>query len=160
MALTPYTPTTWVNDSEPDINATNLNKIEQGIQSAVGGVNGILNSLTNQLSTDTTKFAGIAVVNSSLTALNAKEIQFKPTVNPVFASTNDLASGAEVLFTVTFDKAFSSVPAVTFTLRASGDNFLTQIGGITTTGFTGYIRNPFSSSRPVSGVSLSYIAMC
>ena len=98
--------------------------------------------------------------NSNLTALNAKEIQFKPTVNPVFASTDSLASGAEVMFTVTFDKAFSSIPAVTFTLRASGDNFLSQVSSISTTGFTGYIRNPFSSSRPVSGVSLCYIAMC
>lgn len=70
MALTPYTPTTWVNDSEPDLEADNLNKIEQGIASAIDGVNGILNALTNQLSTDQTKFAGIAVVNTLNTALN------------------------------------------------------------------------------------------
>lgn len=99
-------------------------------------------------------------MSNGLTALNAKEIQFKPAVNPNFASTNDLASGAEVMFTVTFDKAFSSIPTVTFTLRASGDNFLTQVNGISTTGFTGYIRNPFSSAKPVSSVSLCYIAMC
>lgn len=29
-----YTKTTWVNDSAPYLNATNLNKIEQGIQDA------------------------------------------------------------------------------------------------------------------------------
>ena len=29
-----YTKTTWVNDSEPAINAANLNKIEQGIADA------------------------------------------------------------------------------------------------------------------------------
>lgn len=70
MALTPYTPTTWVNDSEPDLEADNLNKIEQGIASAIDGVNGILDALTNQLSTDQTKFAGIAVVNTLNTTLN------------------------------------------------------------------------------------------
>lgn len=72
MALTPYEPTTWVNDSEPDVDATNLNKIEQGIQEAIDGVNDILNSLTNQLSTDQTKFAGIAVVNTLNSNLNNK----------------------------------------------------------------------------------------
>ena len=99
-------------------------------------------------------------VNSNLTVLNAKEIQFKPAVKPVFTSTNDLASGAEAMFTVTFDKAFSAVPTITFTLRTNGDLFLSQVDSISTTGFTGYIRNPFSSAKPVSNVSLCYIAMC
>ena len=97
---------------------------------------------------------------SNLTVLNAKEIQFKPAVKPVFTSTNDLASGDEVMFTVTFDKAFSAVPTITFTLRTNGDLFLSQVDSISTTGFTGYIRNPFSSAKPVSNVSLCYIAMC
>ena len=44
---------------------------------------------------------------SDLTVLNAKEIQFKPAVKPVFTSTTNLASGAEAMFTVTFDKAES-----------------------------------------------------
>ena len=99
-------------------------------------------------------------LSSNLTVLNAKEIQFKPTVKPVFMSTNDLASGAEVMFTVTFDKAFSAIPVVTFTLRTNGDNFLSQVNNISTTGFTGYIRNPFSSAKPVNNISLCYIAMC
>ena len=98
--------------------------------------------------------------NSNLTVLNAKEIQFKPAVKPVFTSTNDLASGDEVMFTVTFDKAFSAIPALTFTLRTNGDLFLSQVDSISTTGFTGYIRNPFPSAKPVSNVSLCYIAMC
>ena len=34
-----YTKTTWVNNQAPSINATNLNKIEQGIYDAVDGVN-------------------------------------------------------------------------------------------------------------------------
>ena len=97
---------------------------------------------------------------SDLTVLNAKEIQFKPAVKPVFTSTNNLASGAEAMFTVTFDKAFSAVPTITFTLRTNGDLFLSQVDSISTTGFTGYIRNPFPSAKPVSDVSLCYIAMC
>ena len=99
-------------------------------------------------------------LNSNLTVLNAKEIQFKPAVKPVFTSTNNLASGAEAMFTVTFDKAFSAVPTITFTLRTNGDLFLSQVDSISTTGFTGYIRNPFPSAKPVSDVSLCYIAMC
>lgn len=102
----------------------------------------------------------LATLNSNLTVLNAKEIQFKPAVKPVFTSTNDLASGDEVMFTVTFDKAFSAIPALTFTLRTNGDLFLSQVDSISTTGFTGYIRNPFPSAKPVSNVSLCYIAMC
>lgn len=98
--------------------------------------------------------------NSDLTVLNAKEIQFKPAVKPVFTSTNNLASGAEAMFTVTFDKAFSAVPTITFTLRTNGDLFLSQVDSISTTGFTGYIRNPFPSAKPVRNVSLCYIAMC
>lgn len=97
---------------------------------------------------------------SNLTVLNAKEIQFKPAVRPVFTSTNNLASGDEAMFTVTFDKAFSAVPTITFTLRTNGDLFLSQVDSISTTGFTGYIRNPFPSAKPVSDVSLCYIAMC
>lgn len=99
-------------------------------------------------------------LNSNLTVLNAKEIQFKLAVKPVFTSTNDLASGDEVMFTVTFDKAFSVIPALTFTLRTNGDLFLSQVDSISTTGFTGYIRNPFPSAKPVRNVSLCYIAMC
>lgn len=102
----------------------------------------------------------IEQTNSNLTVLNAKEIQFKPAVKPVFMSTNDLAAGDEVMFTVTFDKAFSAIPAVTFTLRTNGDNFLSQVSSISTTGFTGYIRNPFSSAKSVRDVSLCYTAMC
>lgn len=102
----------------------------------------------------------IEQTNSNLTVLNAKEIQFKPAVKPVFTSTNDLASGDEVMFTVTFDKAFSTIPALTFTLRTNGDIFLSQVDSISTTGFTGYIRNPFPSAKPVRNVSLCYIAMC
>lgn len=99
-------------------------------------------------------------LNSDLTVLNAKEIQFKPAVKPVFTSTTNLASGAEAMFTVTFDKAFSAVPTITFTLRTNGDLFLSQVDSISTTGFTGYIRNPLPSAKPVSDVSLCYIAMC
>lgn len=102
----------------------------------------------------------VVMENSNLTVLNAKEIQFKPAIKPVFTSTNNLASGAETMFTVTFDKAFSAVPTITFTLRTNGDVFLSQVDRISTTGFTGYIRNPFPSAKPVSDVSLCYIAMC
>lgn len=104
--------------------------------------------------------SGVNSLYSNLTVLNAKEIQFKPAVKPVFTSTNNLASGAEAMFTVTFDKAFSAVPTITFTLRTNGDLFLSQVDSISTTGFTGYIRNPFPSAKPVSNVSLCYIAMC
>lgn len=104
--------------------------------------------------------SAISQLYSNLTVLNAKEIQFKPAVKPVFTSTNNLASGAEAMFTVTFDKAFSAVPTITFTLRTNGDLFLSQVDSISTTGFTGYIRNPFPSAKPISDVSLCYIAMC
>ena len=37
-----YTKTTWVNDTSPAINATNLNKIEQGIYDAQSSIDSIL----------------------------------------------------------------------------------------------------------------------
>lgn len=46
-----YTKTTWVNDTEPAINATNLNKIEQGIYDNNTNI-GDLTSLTTTADTD------------------------------------------------------------------------------------------------------------
>lgn len=141
----------WVVDQA----ATKLLKISDLVSvqtnDATKGVSAALAYAMNQ---------SITQLNSNLTVLNAKEIQFKPAVKPVFTSTNNLASGAEAMFTVTFDKAFSAVPTITFTLRTNGDLFLSQVDSISTTGFTGYIRNPFPSAKPVSDVSLCYIAMC
>lgn len=141
----------WVVDQA----ATKLLKISDLVSvqtnDATKGVSAALAYAMNQ---------SIDQLNSDLTVLNAKEIQFKPAVKPVFTSTTNLASGAEAMFTVTFDKAFSAVPTITFTLRTNGDLFLSQVDSISTTGFTGYIRNPFPSAKPVSDVSLCYIAMC
>lgn len=143
-----YAKQNWFNkpSKTTPITAERLNHIEEGIATN--------NKLLKELIEATTQ------LNSDLTVLNAKEIQFKPAVKPVFTSTNNLASGAEAMFTVTFDKAFSAVPTITFTLRTNGDLFLSQVDSISTTGFTGYIRNPFPSAKPVSDVSLCYIAMC
>ncbi len=40
-----YTPTRWVDNSEPDINAANLNKIEQGILQATTAINGAVDAI-------------------------------------------------------------------------------------------------------------------
>lgn len=95
MALTPYEPTTWVNDSEPDLDATNLNKVEQGIKDAIDGVNGILAALTNQLSTDPDKYAGIAVVNQLNTVLN----DLSDTVDTLNSNLTDLDNTVDSIST-------------------------------------------------------------
>lgn len=46
-----YTPTQWVDNSEPDINAANLNKIEQGILQATTAINGAVDAI-NAINTD------------------------------------------------------------------------------------------------------------
>lgn len=173
-------------DKSTPLNADRLNHIENGIGSNSEAINQIANAVVSNIVNDPDKIASMAAVYtlqeklgtgdlpsdapnaisaintlySNLTVLNVKEIQFKPSVQPVFTSANDLAAGDEVMFTVTFDKAFSAIPAVTFTLRTNGDNFLSQVSSISTTGFTGYIRNPFSSAKSVRDVSLCYTAMC
>lgn len=58
-----YTPTQWVDNSEPDINAANLNKIEQGIlqattaiKGAVDAINAINGNISNRFATGETVF--------------------------------------------------------------------------------------------------------
>jgi hypothetical protein len=46
-----YIPTTWFNEQEPPINASNLNKIEQGIKMVADCVNE-LNTVIGQLEND------------------------------------------------------------------------------------------------------------
>jgi hypothetical protein len=47
--VTDYAPTTWVNNSAPAINATNLNHIEQGIVGAEAKI--ALRACANRLAT-------------------------------------------------------------------------------------------------------------
>lgn len=51
MADYTYTPTEWVDNSEPDINADNLNKIETALASHGIGLNDLAAAVANKIST-------------------------------------------------------------------------------------------------------------
>lgn len=58
-----YTPTSWVNDSAPAINASNLNKLETGVDVAhdsIDSLNTSVSNLNTQVGTNTAKLSGIA----------------------------------------------------------------------------------------------------
>jgi hypothetical protein len=60
-----YTKTTWVNSSAPPINATNLNKIEDGIfdnDSAITTLDGTVSTLSSDFETHTTVSATLSVL--------------------------------------------------------------------------------------------------
>ena len=107
-----YTKTVWVNDSEPDIDAENLNKIEQGIYDAhqtmaslVSGVkgdaetefrNGNVNLTKANIglgNVDNTSDANKPVSTATQTALNGKQDTLTFDDSPTASSTNPVKSG-------------------------------------------------------------------
>lgn len=101
MALTPYMPTTWVNDSEPDIDDSNLNKIEQGIKQAIDGVNEILNALSSQIENNPAKFsssAALYAVNESLNTVSSDLEALQGTVSTLNSNLTDITANYPVKY--------------------------------------------------------------
>ena len=69
MAIS-YSKTTWINGASPAINATNLNKIENGIANATSEINTIASSVASIQSVATT-----AVTNVAFDSANARITQ-------------------------------------------------------------------------------------
>lgn len=61
-----YTKTNWVNDSVPAINATNLNKIEQGIYDIDAEMNTINNKLQNGYKGERLEYSNLDAFKSDL----------------------------------------------------------------------------------------------
>lgn len=66
-----YTKTTWVNDNSPALNASNLNKIEQGIKDACDGVDnyGLKRTVLWADDSQTSTYTGVSEI--ALTGVNA-----------------------------------------------------------------------------------------
>ena len=70
-----YTPTTWVDNSSPDIDAEHLNKPEQAIKRVTGALNSAVDVIKD-LQSQVTKNAGaISDVNNNLSNTNDKVTQ-------------------------------------------------------------------------------------
>ena len=145
-----YTKTVWVNDSEPDIDAENLNKIEQGIYDAhqtmaslVSGVkgdaetefrNGNVNLTKANIglgNVDNTSDANKPVSTATQTALNGKQDTLTFDDAPTAGSNNPVkSSGIKTALdgkqaTLTFDNAptaGSSNPVKSSGVKTALDN--------------------------------------
>lgn len=91
-----YIKTIWVNDSSPYLSAANLNKIEQGIETAhddISTINTNLTTLTNRISTVETNVSinsnTINSINSAISTINTNlntkitGVQFQDTSHPL-----------------------------------------------------------------------------
>ena len=115
-----YTKTTWVNDTAPAINATNLNKMEQGIYDAH----------------DTADAATSAI--STL-----------PKLQYGYVTVSSIAANSYKDATITFSPAFSSTPVVVATPYTSATALYAnvQIASISASGCTIRVFNSASAAR-------------
>lgn len=117
-----YTKTNWVNDSAPAINATNLNKIEQGIADNAAVLDGIHGSQS-------------ANYRGSYTVGNLTVITGNALANVTSADTNTDVS-------VSFGETFIFSPNIQLTMLNIGGSYYQKVAaiGISTTGFTVRVR--------------------
>ena len=126
-----YTPTVWVDNESPDIDAAHLNKAEQAIMRVTTAMNSavdVIKDLQSQVNT---------------TNNNLPQSGRTPLI--------DCESNAITEFKVTFSKAFSEAPAVIVT-PSSGSPEINGIPkysawNVTTTGLTIRIYNDDSEQR-------------
>lgn len=160
-----YNPTNYVNNSEPDIDADNLNKTENKLAETVEKANQIIDALKTLISTVQTN-SKTTVPSSSLAYSMQQEITKNKediaTANSNFeelssntqagTKTGISAKGNNVTeYEITFDKKFANVPEVVAILHSGTINanygYLTlMVWGITTTGFKLRIANAYSET--------------
>lgn len=76
MALTipPYVGQGWIDNSEPDLSAENLNAVDAGITANSNAINAIANAVVSQIINDPNKIASMAAlyaVNQTVTTINS-----------------------------------------------------------------------------------------
>lgn len=160
-----YNPTNYVNNSEPDIDADNLNKTENKLAETVEKANQIIDALKTLISTVQTN-SKTTVPSSSLAysmqqeiTKNKEDIATANTNLEKFSSniqagtkTGISAKGNSVVeYAITFEKEFSKLPEVVATLHSGTTNpnygYLAPIvWDVTTTGFKIRIANAYTET--------------
>lgn len=135
-----YTKTTWVNGTSPAINATNLNKIETGIEAAI--VQDGSTSMSGQFITisGTAGTPSIAPTGDSNTGIffNA-------------ADTINLASGGATVITVSTVSVAISTPTVT----ANGVTVAARLKGTASVGTSAFTASTVSGFTRQANVTVS-----
>nr|DAU14502.1 MAG TPA: Galactose-binding lectin-stranded antiparallel-beta sandwich, galactose binding [Caudoviricetes sp.] len=160
-----YNPTNYVNNSEPDIDADNLNKTENKLAETVEKANQIIDALKTLISTVQTN-SKTTVPSSSLAYSMQQEIT-KNKEDIATANSNlekfssDIQAGTKtgisakgnsvVEYAITFEKEFSKLPEVVATLHSGTTNpnygYLAPIvWDVTTTGFKIRIANAYTET--------------
>lgn len=160
-----YNPTNYVNNSEPDIDADNLNKTENKLAETVEKANQIIDALKTLISTVQTN-SETTVPSSSLAYSMQQEIT-KNKQDIATANTNlekfssNIQAGTKtgisakrnsvVEYAITFEKEFSKLPEVVATLHSGTTNpnygYLAPIvWDVTTTGFKIRIANAYTET--------------
>ena len=160
-----YNPTNYVNNSEPDIDADNLNKTENKLAETVEKANQIIDALKTLISTVQTN-SKTTVPSSSLAYSMQQEIT-KNKEDIATANSNlekfssDIQAGTKtgisakgnsvVEYAITFEKEFSKLPEVVATLHSGTTNpnygYLAPIvWDVTTIGFKIRIANAYTET--------------
>lgn len=160
-----YNPTNYVNNSEPDIDADNLNKTENKLAETVEKANQIIDALKTLISTVQTN-SETTVPSSSLAYSMQQEITKNKediaTANSNLAElssntqtgtkTGISAKGSSIAeYAITFEKEFSKIPEVIATLHSGTTNanygyLALMVWDVTTTGFKIRIANAYTET--------------
>lgn len=159
-----YIPTVYVNDSEPDLDETNLNKTEQAIKRVTDAANKAIDALkqldreklalsaiSNVLSDATDKVPSLALANTMQLAINDlnSNLKNKVDINDIQkGSTAGISCAANAITesTITFPRAFNSAPKVVVsfysnTKLAKYGMMTPMVCNVTTTNFKVRIAN-------------------
>lgn len=115
-----YTPTTWVDNSSPDIDAEHLNKPEQAIKRVTDALNSAVDAIKD-LQSQVTKNAGaISDVNNNLSKLNGKMLGSNYVMN--YSDFSDLSVNVYSVET------FATTPSGNAPENNVGDFRITRLG--------------------------------
>lgn len=133
-----YTKTNWVNDTEPAINATNLNKIEDGIETNADAI-GNLSDLTTTADTDLVSAINEldslkATKDVATTALNGLMSSVdKASLNSIFGIPTDTVTNLDNVYEGSFKFADNTTNAPTsvggkvLCFKLTNDNYRFQL---------------------------------
>lgn len=158
-----YIPTVYVNDSEPDLDETNLNKTEQAIKRVTDAANKAIDALkqldreklalsaiSNVLSDATDKVPSLALANTMQLAIN----DLNTNLANIQIGTIDINASANGItdFTVNFPKPFSSRPEVFLNVLTGQPNLRSAVAySRLAESFTGKLYN--GTTAGIVGVS-------
>lgn len=131
MALTipPYVGQGWIDNSEPDLSAENLNAVDAGITANSNAINAIANAVVSQIINDPNKIASMAAlyaVNQTVTTINDHLNNLATNVMPNNCNKADggyavsaLAASGWTSISIPLSAKLSEISYVQVTVRAS-----------------------------------------